>query len=104
MTNLQALTATVEPYTASALSLELALSDVGLTTAATYSDKTLIAKAAISVLKKFLSLSNESEGGFSQGYNPAELHNRIAAIVAENGLSGSQYGTQPKITSASNRW
>lgn len=104
MTNLQALTATVEPYTASALSLELALTDVGLTTTATYSDKTLIAKAAIQVLKKFLSLSNESEGGFSQGYNPAELHNRIAAIAAENGLSGSQYNLQPKINNMSHKW
>ncbi len=103
MTNLQALQAIIEPYTASANSLELALTDEGLVTTDTYSDKKTLAKAAIKVLRKFLALGNESEGGFSQGYSIEGLKTRINELAAENSLT-SEFKTGAKITNASDLW
>lgn len=104
MTNLQALQAEIEPYSASSTLLEKVLTDHSLTGSDTYTDKTAIAKATITVLKRFIVIASEGEGQMSTAYNVEGLKKRIEEIAADNSLSGAQYSIQPKIKDASNRW
>lgn len=90
MTLYEAIKAELGQYTASRSTIEKALADSGLESSATYnssSHKTAVAKIAISILRRLVSLQSESEGGFSQTYSIADLKRYLKSFAAENGLS-----------------
>ena len=107
-TKYDALVGELEPYTPSALTIQKAMADSGITDSdkeynAT-DDKTMIAKAAILCLKKMIVLSSDSLGKASQSYNVDKLQNRIEALCNENGLDPDDYVEVSSITDGSNLW
>lgn len=98
MTNLQALKAEIEPYSASDEASVKRLIDAGLSADAEYSadNKLTLAKCAIAMLVSFLPLTNESLGPTSQSYDRKGLEERIGAICMENGLE-DVYTEQPTV-------
>ncbi len=104
MTNLEALRAECEPYTVAQNIAEKALADAGLVPGDDYSSVSLIAKSAVNVLSRFLSLSNESEGGFTQGYNREGLKERLKTLCKTAGLDPSGFVQSITIQDGSNRW
>lgn len=108
LTKYQALTAEIEPYAPSKLSMIKALSDVGVSDAETTydptTDKRIIALAAVKVLSQMVVLSSDSLGKSSQGFNVDMLRKRIKAICNENGLDLENFDEVPSITDGSNLW
>ena len=108
LTKFQALTAEIEPYVPSKLSMMKALSDVGVsdteTPYAPTTDKRFVARAAVKVLSQMVVLSSDSLGKSSQGYNVDMLRKRIKAICSENGLDLENFDEVPTITDGSNLW
>lgn len=98
MTNLQALKAEIEPYSASDEASIKRLIDAGLSPDAEYSagNKITLAKCAIAMLVAFLSLTNETLGPTAQSYDREGLEERIGAICSENGLQ-DVYTSQPTV-------
>lgn len=115
MTNLQAIGCEVSPYCSgdNVLELEKALLSAGKRTGVTLAAKEeytpdndrIIALAAALVLVKYLSLSSEKEGEWSQGYND-KLKERIAYLCREAGVPVEEVmpNTVIKLTHASNRF
>lgn len=89
MTNYEAAKADLLQYTASKASIQKKMLDANIDPEETYTvaNKENIAKVVVGILKGMLSLSNESEGGFSQSYDKKGLENYIKAYAAENALS-----------------
>jgi hypothetical protein len=108
LTKYNALVGELEPYTPSALTIQKALADYGITDSTedyiAASDKSVIAKAAINILKKMIVLSSDSLGKSSQSYNVEMLNKRIQDICSENGLDSSDYVEVSSITDGSNLW
>lgn len=108
LTKFQALTAEIEPYVPSKLSMMKALSDVGVSDTETpydpTTDKRIVAQAAVKVLSQMVMLSSDSLGKSSQGYNVDMLRKRIKAICSENGLDLENFDEVPTITDGSNLW
>lgn len=104
MTNLEALRAECEPYTVSPAVAEKALADAGLVPEEDYDNAVLLAKAAVLALRKFLSLSNESEGGFTQGYSIEGLKQRITMLCRTAGLNPSGFVDSITVQDGSSRW
>jgi len=104
MTNLEALLAECEPYTVSSKQAEKALVDAGLTPEEDYSSKASIAKAAVQIIAGFLSLSSESEGGFSQNYDTETLKIKIRTLCITAGLDASRFVSQSMISDGSKLW
>ena len=50
-----------------------------------------IAIAALSILKRYLSLTSENESEWSHGYSKEGLEERIKALCKENELDASEY-------------
>ena len=98
MTNLQALKAEIEPYSASDEASTKRLIDAGLSAEAEYSaaNKLTLAKCAIAMLVSFLSLTNETLGPTAQSFDRKGLEERISAICMENGLE-DVYTAQPTV-------
>ena len=99
MNVLQAIQVEVRPYDADELDVEKALAGAckrtgtSLTTESEYDaeqDKT-IAIAALSILKRYLSLTSENESEWSHGYSKEGLEERIKALCKENELDASEY-------------
>lgn len=108
LTKYQALTAEIEPYAPSKLSMIKALSDVGVSDAEKAydptTDKRIVALAAVKVLSQMVVLSSDSLGKSSQGFNVDMLRKRIKAICNENGLDLENFDEVPSITDGSNLW
>lgn len=108
LTKYNALVGELEPYTPSALTIQKAMADAGITDSNgeynANSDKMIIAKAAILCLKKMIVLSSDSLGKASQSYNVEMLQKRIEALCNENGLDYSDYVEVSSITDGSNLW
>ncbi|MDR2286212.1 MAG: hypothetical protein LBE04_01860 [Prevotellaceae bacterium] len=110
LTKYEALLGELEPYSPSALTLKKSLADVGIAETewnkeyAAESDKTNIAKAAISVLKRMIVLSSDSMGKTSQGYSVDELRKRIRDLATENGFDISDFDKVPAIIDGSMLW
>lgn len=108
LTKYNALVGELEPYAPSALTIQKAMADVGITDSAggydATNDKIMIAKAAILCLKKMIVLSSDSLGKSSQSYNVEMLQNRIISLCNENGLDSSDYVEVSSITDGSNLW
>lgn len=115
MNNLQAIGCEVSPYCSGDNELELekallsACKRAGATLAATEEytpdNDRIIALAAVMVLVKYLSLSSEKEGEWSQGYND-KLKERIAFLCRQAGVSVEEFlpDTVITLTHASNRF
>ena len=115
MNNLQAIGCEVSPYCSGDNELELekamlsACKRAGATLAAmeeyTPDNDRIIALAAVLVLVKYLSLSSEREGEWSQGYND-KLKERITFLcrTAEVPVEEFLPDTVTKLTHASNRF
>ncbi|MDP3453013.1 MAG: hypothetical protein Q8R90_08670 [Bacteroidales bacterium] len=104
MNNLEALMAECEPFTISKRTIEKALTDNGLVPDSEYSSKSAIAKTAVEVLSRFLSLRSESEGSFSQGFDKEGLKARIKALAEIAGIDASSYISQVTISDGSKLW
>lgn len=104
MINLEALIAECEPYTVAYNVAGKALADVGLVPESEYDSVALIAKAAVLVLSRFLALSSESEGGFSQGFNREGLKERIKTLCKTAGINPSGFVQSITVQDGSNRW
>lgn len=109
LTIYDALIGELEPYTPSQSALKKAIFDAGLS--GTFdrqynpqTDKRSIAVAAIKILQKMVVLSSDSMGKSSQGYNVAQLENRIKLLAKQNGLDVSDYVEAPSITDGSKMW
>jgi len=89
MTNFEAVKAEVAPYAADKIKIEKSLIDAGISAVETYAvtNKAVIGEISINILKSYLSLSSESEGGFSQSFDTSGLKAKIEAIAKENGLT-----------------
>lgn len=115
MTNLQAIGCEVSPYCSGDNELELEKASV--TPACLQADSMaakeeytpdndrIIARAAVLVLVKYLSLSSEKEGEWSQGYND-KLKDRIMFLcrVAEVPVEEVMPNTVITLSHASNRF
>jgi hypothetical protein len=104
MTNLEALLAECEPYTVSTKQTEKVLLDLELQPEEEYSSEKAIAKAAVYIISRFLSLNSESEGGFSQNYDTEGLKTRIRALCQTAGIDASRYVSQSAISDGSKLW
>jgi len=108
LTKYNALVGELEPYSPSAITIQKALSDVGINDSTeaydSSKDRAPIAKAAIYVLKKLIVLSSDSLGKSSQSYNVDQLKKRIHDLCNEAGLDISDYIEVPTIENGSNRW
>ena len=108
LTKYNALVGELEPYTPSALAIQKAMADAGITgyqeAYDVGKDKIMIATAAILCLKKMIVLSSDSIGKASQSYNAEMLQKRIEALCNENGLDSSDYVEVSSITDGSNLW
>lgn len=115
MNNLEAVGCEVAPYCSgdNELEFEKALLSVckraGVTLAAkeeyTPDNDSIIALAAVYVLVKYLSLSSEREGEWSQGYND-KLKERIAFLCRTANVPVEEFmpDTVIRLTHASNRF
>lgn len=109
MTNLEAIRCEVKPYDADELDCEKALLGACKRNyvEATYitdnydadNEKT-IALAAVLVLYKYLTLSGEDEGEFSQSYND-KLEQRIKVLCKANGIDASEFVGSSSIATIS---
>lgn len=95
-----------EPYSASGFALDKALMDVGISPDVAYSTASsmIITKAAVEVLSKMLSVTSESEGGYSQSYSPQGLKARIKQLCAASGLDVSLYVNTNTLKDGSSMW
>ena len=104
MTNLEAIQAEIDPFTLSRGALSKALADVGLVPITEYNNAKLIARATVKALSKLTVLAKESEGKFSQDYNPGAVEKRISLICLEFGFDASEFVISSSISDGSNRW
>jgi len=110
MTNFEAIKAAINPYTADKLLIEKEIIDEGTLSADDdYSsgNKKTVASIAINILKSFLALASDSEGGFSQSYNKEGLAALIGSLASSAGLDdiASEFSShEPSIRDKSNLW
>lgn len=101
MTNYDAISARLYPYNVDDGLIHVSCMDAGLIPDDEYSAaaKKSVAKATIDVLKQLVVLASESNGGFSLGYNVAELRSRIHALAKENGFAdiAEEFNPRPKV-------
>lgn len=101
MTNFEAISARLYPYNVDDNLVAVACLDASLVTDDEYtaSDKPLVARAAIDVLKQLVVLSSESNGGYALGYDTEELRNRIYDLAKDNGLTdiADEFDPTPQI-------
>ncbi|MCB6712277.1 hypothetical protein LI160_01575 [Bacteroides xylanisolvens] len=109
MTNLEAIRCEVKPYDADELDCEKALLGAckrNCVEAANITDnydadnEKIIALAAVLVLYKYLTLSGEDEGEFSQSYND-KLEQRIKVLCKANGIDASEFVSSSSIITIS---
>ncbi|HRY32108.1 MAG TPA: hypothetical protein P5531_03980 [Bacteroidales bacterium] len=105
MTILQAVEGELSPYTVDSNAISKVLVDNELSAGDPYTvnDKVAVAIVTVTLLRSLLSLSSESQGGYSQAYDRVGLQKRIDAIVDDNGLAASM-SSVPRIRDRSTRW
>lgn len=61
--------------------------------------KEYVARATIDILSNLISLSSESDSGYSLSYNVDKLKERILFIAKSNGLADivNEYDSKPKV-------
>lgn len=101
MTNYEAISAAIYPYDVDENLIQKSCIDLDLDPDVAYqrSSKPNVAKASISVLRNLISLSNESNGGYSLSYDANKLKERIYNIAKENGLAdiAEEFEQKPQI-------
>ena len=86
MTNKEALIAAIKPYETEAGTIEKTLIDAGIDQTAEYLDRKAIDLCAIEILQAMMSLSSESEGGFSRSYDSKGIKQRLLYLAQKNGV------------------
>ena len=109
LTNKQALSGELEPYSVSQPTMIKDLLDAGFSSEEVDGDykpeeKSKIAIAAIFVLKKLIVLTSDSLGKSSQGYSVDKLEDRIKGLCSENDLDADEYLDVPTVEDGSNLW
>lgn len=108
MTNLEAISALLYPYDVDHTLLMKACVDGGIIIDDEYGIemREAAAKAAISILRQLIVLSNESDGGYSLSYNVEKLEKRIASLAEEFELKeiAEAYSTKSRLIDCTNRW
>lgn len=105
MTIREAISAELIPFSVDINTIAKACVDIDLDDTANYaaSDKGNVARAAVGILNRMLILTNESEGGFTQGYSTAAIRERIASLIRDNSLTDIAT-SGPTITDKSSAW
>lgn len=64
-----------------------------------FETKEVVARVSIEILANLLSLSSESDSGYSLTYNADKLKERICFIARSNGLADivDEYDSKPKV-------
>lgn len=108
MTNYEAISASLYPYNVDDFLIEKACIDEGLSSDGEYvrDNRTSVAKVTISILRKLVVLSSESNGGYSLSYDTGKLKERIFDIATENGMDdvAEEFDTRSRITDISDQW
>lgn len=102
MTNYEAISAKLYPYSVDDHLIEVSCIDNGLGCDGAYSpdQKTEVARTVISILRNLIALSGESNGGYSLSYDVDGLKARICQIAKENGFAdiADEFNPKPQIT------
>lgn len=105
MTNLEAIYCEVKPYCTDEYEYEKALLSackrarvtVGIKDEYSPDNERVIALAAIFTLQKYITLTSEKEGEYSQSYND-KLKDRILFLCKSNGIDASEFVPDAVIT------
>ncbi len=108
MTNYEAISSSLYPYNVDDFLIEKACIDEDIASGDLYSKdcKKIVAKVTISILRKLVVLSSESNGGYSLSYDTDDLKERIFDIAMENGMDdvAKEFDTRSRITDISDQW
>lgn len=101
MTNFEAISARLYPYSVDSDLIEVSCIDAGLESDAPYTSgqKTEVAMVVISILRNMVALSSESNGGYGLSYDTDKLKERIRLIAKDYGLTdiADEFNTSPSI-------
>lgn len=101
MTNFEAISARLYPYNVDDNLINVACEDVSLPVDGKYvpGNKPAAIKATIDVLKQLIVLASENNGGYSLGYDPYKLSQRIYNLAKDNGLTdiAEEFDPTPQI-------
>ena len=102
MTNYEAISAKLYPYSVDDNLIEVSCIDNGLERDDVYSpkQKTEVAMTVISILRNLIALSGENHGGYSLSYDVNGLKTRIYQIAQGNGFTdiADEFNSKPQIT------
>lgn len=101
MTNYEAISAKLYPYSVDDNLIEVSCIDNGLERDDVYSpkQKTEVAMTVISILRNLIALSGENNGGYSLSYDVNGLKTRICQIAKDSGLAdiADEFNSKPQI-------
>lgn len=101
MTNFEAISAKLYPYSVDDNLIEVSCIDAGLESDALYSPdhKKEVAIVVIMNLRNLIALSSESNGGYGLSYDTDKLKERIYLIAKDNGLTdiADEFNNKPSI-------
>lgn len=103
MTNFQAISAELYPYSVDDELIDKVCIDTDMDAMANYvqTQKIVVAKAVIVILEKLISLSSENNGGYALTYDVNSLRERIYTLASDNGLTdiAGKYNNEPSVIS-----
>lgn len=101
MTNYEAIIGNLYPYDVDENLIQKACIDNNVSPEDSYAveDRELIARVSIDILYNLISLSSESDSGFSLSYNVDKLKERICYLAKRNGLAdiAEEFESKPKV-------
>lgn len=108
MTNFEAISARLYPYSVDDNLIRITCTDVGLSSEEEYSfgNKVSVAKATIGILKQLITLTSENIGKCSLGYNPTKIGQQIFNLAKDNNLLdiAEEFDTRSIIQDISDQW
>lgn len=108
MTIYDAISAAIYPYNVDDALIEKVCIDSDMSKDSEYSkaDKLSVAKATIAILRNLITLSSESDAGYSLSYDVNKLKERIFAIATDNGLAdvAEEFDTRSRIIDKTALW
>ncbi len=108
MTNREAVTASLYPFSVDDSRIEKACIDKGIDAEGAYSaaDRASVARTTIAILRDLVVLSSESNGGYALSYDTEKLKERIFSLATDNGLTdiAEEFDSRTQIVDCSNLW
>lgn len=108
MTNFEAISASLYPYDVDDELIQKACIDERVDNEITYelSQKIGVAKVVISILRRLIVLSSESNGGYGLSYDTDKLKERIYDVAVDSGLTdiAEEFNVKSIIKDISDRW